>query len=69
MSLNYLQQPSVEMEGKLVLCLSCGGEGWMMQPDHEGEMCPDCQNPLLLGGTGFKGGALPSEWEHLFAAN
>ena len=39
-------------------CPTCRGEGWMMDGEHDGEMCPDCQNPMILGGTGLKGGII-----------
>jgi hypothetical protein len=41
------------------LCPTCRGEGWLM--DSEGEPCPDCLNPLIIGGTGLNGGALTEE--------
>lgn len=37
-------------------CPRCAGQGWLMKED--GEMCPDCLNEQMLGGTGFKGGIL-----------
>jgi hypothetical protein len=43
------------------ICPTCRGEGWLMDANHEGEPCPDCQNPLVIGGTGLKGGELTPE--------
>jgi hypothetical protein len=41
-------------------CITSPTPGWMMMEGHDGEPCPDCQNAEFLGGTGLKGGALPS---------
>jgi hypothetical protein len=43
------------------ICSTCRGEGWLMDDEHEGEPCLDCQNPLVVGGTGLKGGELTPE--------
>jgi hypothetical protein len=39
-------------------CPTCEGKGWMMREGHDGESCPDCENDLVIGGTGLKGGVL-----------
>ena len=37
-------------------CPTCAGEGWMMK--SEGEPCGDRLNPIMNGGTGWKGGQI-----------
>src|SRR6185312_7710180 len=57
-------QPFDEKTGGIMdylKCRTCNGEGWMQAEGRDGEMCPDCQNPIVLGGTGLVDGLLTRE--------